>query len=128
LGSSTRRLQESYNGLSRDAIKPRKKVPVKENLMNRMGTTELAANQFRMTQTREKLERDRVKTQAIAIKTHEDVDKEVREAIRRIGGTLPEDIPAAEHIKEVKKRIKCATPKLKLSEKDAMGLVCSGDR
>jgi DNA-damage-inducible protein D len=112
-----------YNGLGRDAIKSRKGVPAKQNLMDRMDTTELAANQFRMTQTRDKLERDRVRTQSQAIRTHEEVGKEVRAAIKRIGGTLPEDIPAAEHIKEVEKRIKSATPILELYEEDAKGLI-----
>ena len=66
-----------------------------------MDTTELAANQFRMTQTRDKLARDRVRDQQSAIRTHENVGKEVREAIKRIGGTLPEHLPPAEHIKHV---------------------------
>jgi len=48
---------------------------------------------------------------------------EVRNAIRRIGGTLPENIPPAEHIKQVEKRVKGAKPKLKLDERDAGGLL-----
>ncbi len=112
-----------YGGLGRDAIKKQKRIPEKENLMDRMDTTELAANQFRMTQTRDKLARERVKYQQSAIKTHESVGKEVREAIKRIGGTLPEKLPPAEHIKQVEKRVKIAAPKLKLEEKDAKGLI-----
>jgi DNA-damage-inducible protein D len=112
-----------YGGLGRDAIKIRKSIPVKENLMDRMDTTELAANQFRMTQTRDKLARERINDQQTAIKTHKEVGEEVRAAIKRIGGTLPEDIPPAEHIKHVEKRIKSATPKLELEEKDAKGLI-----
>jgi len=111
-----------YGGLGRDAIKNHKRIPEKENLMDRMGTTELAANQFRMTQTRDKLARERVKDQQLAIKTHESVGKEVREAIKRIGGTPPEELPPAEHIKHVEKRIKSVAPKLELDEKDAKGL------
>ena len=91
-----------YGGLGRDAIKKQKRIPEKENLMDRMDTTELAANQFRMTQTRDKLARERAKDQQSAIRTHERVGKEVREAIKRIGGTLPEKLPPAEHIKQVK--------------------------
>ena len=87
-----------------------------------MDTTELAANQFRMTQTRDKLAQERINNQQQAIKTHEQVGKEVREAIKRIGGTLPENIPPAEPIREVKKRIKAAIPRLALKEKDAQGL------
>lgn len=112
-----------YGGLGRDAIKKQKMIPEKENLMDRMDTTELAANQFRMTQTRDKLARERVKDQQSAIRTHESVGKEVRDAIKRIGGTLPEKLPPAEHIKQVEKRIKDASPKLELEEKDAKGLI-----
>lgn len=111
-----------YGGLGRDAIKRRKAIPEKDNLLDRMNATELAANQFRMTQTRDKLARDRVHNQSQAIQTHEQVGREVRDAIKRIGGALPEDIPADEHIKEVEKRIKTATPKLELDERDATGL------
>lgn len=112
-----------YGGLGNEAIKQRKGIPKKENLMDRMDTTELAANQFRMTQTRDKLARERVNDQQTAIRTHEGVGKEVREAIRRIGGAMPEKIPPAEHINEVEKRIKCTPPVLELDEKDAKGLV-----
>ena len=112
-----------YGGLGRNAIKKQKRIPEKENLMDRMDTTELAANQFRMTQTRDKLARERIKDQQTAIRTHEGVGKEVREAIRRIGGTLPEKLPPAEHIKQVEKRVKSAAPKLELEEKDAKGLI-----
>ncbi len=112
-----------YGGLGNDAIKTRKQIPAKEQLMDRMNATELAANQFRMTQTRDKLAREGVRNQAQAIQTHEKVGKEVRDAIKRIGGTLPESIPPAEHIKEVEKRLKSATPKLGLDERDAGGLL-----
>ena len=111
-----------YGGMGRDAIKKFKKIPEKENLMDRMGTTELAANQFRMTQTRDKLAREKVRDQRIAIKTHESVGKEVRDAIERIGGTPPEHLSPAEHIKVVEKRIKSTSPKLELEDKDAKGL------
>ncbi len=84
-----------YGGLGNDAIKTRKEVPAKEQLLDRMNATELAANQFRMTQTRDKLAREGVRNQAQAIQTHEKVGKEVRDAIKRIGGALPERIPPA---------------------------------
>ena len=112
-----------YGGLGRDAIKQRKAIPEKDNLLDRMNATELAANQFRMTQARDKLARDRVSNQTQAIQTHEQVGKEVRDAIKRIGGTPPENIAPAEHIKEVEKRLKSASPKLKLDERDAGGLL-----
>lgn len=112
-----------YGGLGSEAIKTRKGIPDKENLMDRMNATELAANQFRMTQTRDKLQRERVRDQSRAIRTHEQVGREVRDAIKRIGGDLPEMIAPAEHIKSVAKRLKSAKPKLALEEKDALGLL-----
>lgn len=112
-----------YGGLGNDNIKARKGIPAKENLMDRMNATELAANQFRMTQTRDKLARDGIRNQQHAIQAHEQVGKEVRAAIERIGGDRPENIPAAEHIKEVEKRLKTATPKLELDEREAGGLL-----
>ncbi len=112
-----------YGGLGNDDIKARKGIPGKENFMDRMNATELAANQFRMTQTRDKLAREGIRNQQQAIRAHEQVGKEVRAAIERIGGDQPEDIPAAEHIKEVEKRLNTATPKLELDERDAGGLL-----
>ncbi|WP_296820879.1 DNA damage-inducible protein D [Thiobacillus sp.] len=115
-----------YGGLGNEQIKTRKGVPAKEQLMDRMNATELAANQFRMTQTRDKLAREGIRDQQQAIRTHEQVGKEVRAAIERIGGERPENIPVAEHIKEVEKRLRAATPKLELDERDAGGLL--GDK
>ena len=117
-----------YGGLGNDGIKRRKAIPADENLMDRMDTTELAANQFRMTQTRDKLARERVKGQQKAIATHEQVGKEVREAIKRIGGTMPESIPPAEHIQQVEKRLKSARPKLELEARDAAGLIGGSEK
>jgi len=112
-----------YGGLGGEAIKSKKNIPAKDQLLDRMNATELAANQFRMTQTRDKLARDHTNNQQQAIRTHEQVGKEVRAAIERIGGTPPEHIAPAEHIKEVEKRIKNAVPTLKLDEQDAGGLL-----
>lgn len=112
-----------YGGLGVDAIKRRKRIPEKEQLMDRMDTTELAANQFRMTQTRDKLKREGIHGEQRAIDTHLQVGREVRAAIQRIGGTPPENLPPGEHIKEVKKRLKDAKPVLELDGKDAKGLV-----
>ena len=107
-----------YGGLGVDAIKARKGISPKENLMDRMDTTELIANQFRMSQTREKLKRENIQNPRDAIETHEAVGKEVRAVIAKIGGTPPENIPPAEPIKNVEKRIKKAKPKLLLSDQD----------
>jgi DNA-damage-inducible protein D len=109
-----------YGGLGVDAIKARKGILPKENLMDRMDTTELIANQFRMSQTRENIKNPRD-----AMETHEIVGKKVRSAIDELGGTLPENIAPAEPIKDVKKRIKISQPVLELDPKDATGLTSS---
>ncbi|RLB73419.1 MAG: DNA damage-inducible protein D [Deltaproteobacteria bacterium] len=117
-----------YGGIGNTAIKQRKEIPKKDNLMDRMDATELAANQFRMTQTRDKLAQDQVKNSQQAVRTHEAVGKEIREAIKRIGGVMPENIPPAEHIKNVEKRIKDTPPLMELEEKYAKGLIGQDDK
>jgi DNA-damage-inducible protein D len=117
--------QGLYGGLGVDAIKARKGIDPKEQLMDRMDRTELAANQFRMTQTRDKLQRENIKNQRDAIDAHEAVGKEVRAAISKIGGTPPENIPPAEHIKKVEKRLKASKPILRLDPKDSAGIIDS---
>jgi DNA-damage-inducible protein D len=111
-----------YGGMGNKAIKAHKGIADGENLMDRMNATELAANQFRMTQTRDKLAREAIHGEKHAIQTHLEVGREVRDAIERIGGALPETIPPAEPIKQVEKRLKLSTPKLALEEKEAAGL------
>ena len=114
-----------YGGLGVDAIKARKGIDAKEQLLDRMNTTELSANQFRMTHTREKLRQENIKDQREAMEVHEAVGKEVRAAIVKIGVALPENIPAAEPIQNVKKRLKTSKPKLTLEPTDALGLIPS---
>ena len=73
-----------------------------------MGSTELAANLFRATQTEYKLRRDNVQGKSNANRTHYEVGKKVRETIKELGGTMPEDLPTPESIKRLeskKKRI-----------------------
>ncbi len=111
-----------YGGLGVDAIKARKGIDLKEQLMDRMDTTELAANLFRMTQTKEKLKKENIHNQRDAMETHEAVGKRIRSTIEEIGGTKPENIPPAEPIKKVMKRLKTSNPYLALEPKDAAGL------
>ena len=66
-----------------------------------MNTTELAANVFCATQTEEKLKRDTVKRKDKANQTHLEVSKKVRQTIKELGGTMPEDLPVTESIKKV---------------------------
>ncbi len=75
-----------------------------------------------MTQTRKKLARDGIRGEQRAIQTHNDVGKEVRAAIQRIGGTLPENVPPAEHIKQVEQRVQSRPTKLVLDGSDSRGL------
>ena len=61
-----------------------------------MGSTELAANLFRATQTEEKLKRERVRGKIAANQTHRTVGEKVRQTIKELGGTMPEDLPKPE--------------------------------
>ncbi|MEG3172366.1 DNA damage-inducible protein D [Sphingomonas sp. ZB1N12] len=112
-----------YDGRGVEAIKTAKGVPSRDNLMDRMNSTELAANQFRMTQTRDKLAREGIRGEQRAIDAHHSVGREVRAAITKIGGTMPEHIPADEHIKHVEKRVKMAQPRVALEGPEATGLL-----
>lgn len=111
-----------YGGLGVDAIKARKGIAPKEHLMDRMGTTELAANLFRMTQTKDKLKNECVKDSRDAMEVHEMVGKKVRLTIKDIGGVLPENIPPAEPIKKVRERLKTTRSRLTLDPKDSLGI------
>lgn len=91
-----------YGGIDQADIKARKGIPAQDALLDRIDRAELAANEFRITQTEQKLDRDRVNTEPRAIQTHHDVGVEVRATIRRIGGTLPEDLPAAAPIRALR--------------------------
>lgn len=88
-----------YGGLDVEGIKARKQLGKSEEVLDHMGRAELAANDFRITQTEEKLRREQIIGQARAIATHHEVGKKVREAIQEIGGTMPEDLPPEPSIK-----------------------------
>ena len=83
-----------------------KKGIKKGELLDRAGSTELAANLFRITQTDEKLKKDKIQGDRAASQTHFMVGGKVRQTIKEIGGTTPEQLPPEKHIKEVKKEIK----------------------
>jgi len=82
-----------------------------ENILDHMGSTELAANLFRATQTEEKLKRENIKGKQKANQTHYEVGKKVRKTIQEIGGAMPENLPVANSIKKLDK--KDETKKLK---------------
>lgn len=78
----------------------------KGELLDRAGTTELAANLFRITQTDEKIEKDNIRGDEQASKTHFMVGGRVRQTIKDIGGTMPENLLPEQHIRELKNRKK----------------------
>jgi DNA-damage-inducible protein D len=84
----------------------KKKNIKKGELLDRAGTTELAANLFRITQTDEKLNKDQVQGDYQASRVHNMVGGKVRQTIKDIGGVLPEDLPAEKHIREIQKEVK----------------------
>ena len=98
----------------------KKKGIKKRELLDRAGSTELAANLFRITQTDEKLKKDKIRDERIATNTHFMVGGKVRQTIKDIGGELPENLPTEKHIRQLKKKLKhlgkIETKKLKKSE------------
>ena len=90
-----------YGGLTAQDIHRRKRLKKGRQILNHMGSTELAANLFRATQTEEKLRRDNIKGRQKANRTHREVGKKVRQTIKELGGTMPENLPVAEDIKKL---------------------------
>ena len=101
-----------YGGLGMRDIRERKRLKAKQQVLDHMGSTELAANLFRATQTEEKLRRENVRSKEGANRIHNEVGRKVRRTIHELGGTMPENLPVAESIKKVesreKKRLKAA--------------------
>ncbi|MFA5748402.1 MAG: DNA damage-inducible protein D [Candidatus Absconditabacterales bacterium] len=93
-------------GMRVNQVKKVKKLEASDNLLDNIGSEELAANLFRATQTEAKIKRDGIVGQNKADLTHFEVGKKVRKTIQEIGGTMPEKLPTSDHIKEAKKRIK----------------------
>lgn len=85
-----------YGGLSAKDIHARKGLKKSQKILDHMGSTELAANLFRATQTEEKLKRDHVQGKQRANQTHFEVGQKVRQTIKELGGTMPEALPLPE--------------------------------
>jgi DNA-damage-inducible protein D len=85
-----------YAGMHENDIHTRKGLQIEEKILDFMVSEELAANMFRATQANAKLQRDQVRTKEQANVTHYRVGQEVREAIKRLDGTMPEDLPTPE--------------------------------
>lgn len=85
--------QGLYGGLGVKEIHERKGLKKSQKILDHMGSTELAANLFRATQTDEKLRREHIRGKAAANQTHYEVGCKVRQTIKELGGTMPEDLP-----------------------------------
>ena len=99
-----------YNGETADDIAKRKKLRYREDILDNMGSDELIANLFRISQTEQKIKRDKVDNEYTANSVHFEVGREVRDSIKRLGGTMPEDLPTPDRsLKELeheKKKLK----------------------
>ncbi|NLJ58146.1 MAG: DNA damage-inducible protein D [Tissierellia bacterium] len=99
--------QGLYGGLGAKDIHKKKKLKKSQKILDHMGSTELAANLFRATQTDEKLRREKIKGKEKANETHYQVGAKVRQTIKELGGTMPEDLPTPEKsVKEIEKEQK----------------------
>ena len=96
-----------YNGETADDIFKRKKLRYREDILDNMGSEELADNIFRIAQTDAKLKRDNVDNEYKANYVHYEVGKEIRNSIKRLGGTMPENLPTPyKSLKELEKENK----------------------
>ena len=96
-----------YGGETANDIARRKKLRYREDILDNMGSEELAANLFRITQTESKLKRDNISSENDANKTHYNIGKNIREVIAKNGGTMPENLPTPEKsLKELEKENK----------------------
>lgn len=93
-----------YGGMTANDIHLCKGLKKSQKILDHMGSTELAANLFRATQTEEKLRRENIKGKQHANKTHYEVGAKVRQTIKELGGTMPEELPTVESIKTVEKK------------------------
>lgn len=82
-----------YNGETANDIAKRKKLRYREDILDNMGSDELIANLFRISQTEQKLKNENIKLENEANKTHYEVGKEIRNTIKKLGGTMPENLP-----------------------------------
>lgn len=103
-----------YNGETANDIAKRKGLKYREDILDNMGSVELAANLFRITQTEEKLKRENINSENDANIAHYTVGKNVREAIKKNGGTLPENLPTPKKsLKELESERKQDARKIK---------------
>ena len=106
-----------YGGLKQEDIHRRKGLKKSQKILDHMGSTELAANLFRATQAEEKLRREQVRGKDAANRTHREDGAKVRQTIKELGGTMPEELPAAESIKKIEIKQRKRLGKAPKSEK-----------
>lgn len=95
-----------YGGLGMKEIHKHKGLKKSQKILDHMGSTELAANLFRATQTEEKLRRDKVQSKEKANMTHYEVGAKVRKTIKDLGGAMPENLPTPDKsIKQIEKDV-----------------------
>lgn len=102
-----------YGGLDAKGIHRHKALKKSQQILDNMGSTELAANLFRATQAEEKLRRENTQGRTRANKIHFEVGKKVRQTIDELGGTMPEDLPVPEEdLKKLERRVKAVEGEL----------------
>ena len=96
-----------YNGETANDIAKRKKLRYREDILDNIGSDELIANLFRISQTEQKLKNENINLEGKANETHYEVGKEIRNTIKRLVGTMPEDLPTPnKSLKELEKEKK----------------------
>lgn len=93
-----------YGGLDAKGIHAKKGLKKSQQILDHMGSTELAANLFRATQAEDKLRRENIQGKQNANKAHFEVGKKVRKTIEELGGTMPEDLPTVDSVKKLERQ------------------------
>ena len=108
--------QGLYGGLGMKDVHTKKGLKESQKILDHMGSTELAANLFRATQTDDKLRRENIRGKYVAYQTHHDVGVKVRQTIKELGGTMPEELPTPEKsIKQLEGEAKKLTKHTKVN-------------
>jgi DNA-damage-inducible protein D len=102
-----------YGGLGAQDIHRRKGLKKSEQILDHMGSTELAANLFRATQAEDKLRREKITGKTRANQAHREVGAKVRQTIKELGGTMPEALPTVDSIKKLESKARKALKKPK---------------
>ncbi len=101
-----------YGGMRQKDIHKKKNLKKNQAILDHMSGEELAGNLFRITQADARIKRENIIGEDKANKTHMEVGKKVRQTIKELGGTMPENLPVVDSVKESKKRLKAPISKL----------------